>query len=265
MRSARAFGVSLLIHGAFFALAIYITMHPQVASSVNPSHDTLNKEIVWLDMEGPGGGGGGGGNKSPEPPRIAKREGKDNITVPVAPQPSLETPTEQKPEENPVQNLTIPAETLSAANEVLPGAVMEGIPTSNSRGSGAGPGAGTGKGPGSGPGAGSGLGDGIGGNTGGEIYQPGNGIENPIPVFQPKPQYTSQAMRAKIQGTVLLECIVLPDGSVGRVEVRRSLDQAFGLDLEAIKAARSWRFRPGMRRNSPVAVLVTIEMAFTLR
>ena len=97
------------------------------------------------------------------------------------------------------------------------------------------------------------------------FYQPGNGVESPIPVFQPKPQYTSPAMRAKIQGTVLLECIVLPDGTVGRVEVRRSLDPTFGLDQEAIKAARSWRFRPGIRRGNPVAVLVTIEMAFALR
>jgi protein TonB len=84
-------------------------------------------------------------------------------------------------------------------------------------------------------------------------------------VFQPKPQYTSQAMRAKIQGTVLLECIVQPDGTVGQVRVLRSLDPTFGLDQEAIKAARNWRFKPGIRRGEPVAVLVTIEMAFTLR
>jgi protein TonB len=269
MRPARAFGVSLLIHGAFFALAVWITMHPQqTASSVSRVRDTLNKDIVWLDMAGPGKGGGGDdkGNKSPNPPQIAKLEGRDKITLPVAKPAELATPNE-KPEESPVQNLNVPAETLAAANQVLSGAVMEGIPTSDSLGSGARDGAGTGKGTGtgSGPGIGSGLGPGFGGNTGDGFYQPGNGVESPIPVFQPKPQYTSQAMRAKIQGTVLLECIVLPDGTVGRVEVRRSLDPTFGLDQEAIKAARSWRFRPGMRRGDAVAVLVTIEMAFTLR
>jgi protein TonB len=72
-------------------------------------------------------------------------------------------------------------------------------------------------------------------------------------------------MRAKIQGTVLLECIVMPDGTVGQVRVLRSLDPTFGLDQEAIKAARSWRFKPGVRYGEAVAVLVTIEMAFTLR
>ena len=72
-------------------------------------------------------------------------------------------------------------------------------------------------------------------------------------------------MRAKVQGTVLLECVVLPDGSVGNVQVSKSLDPNFGLDQEAIKAAKQWRFRPGTRQGQPVAVLVTIELTFTLR
>jgi len=39
----------------------------------------------------------------------------------------------------------------------------------------------------------------------------------------------------------------------------------FGLDLEAMKAARQWRFRPGTRLGEPVAVQVVIELTFTLR
>jgi protein TonB len=72
-------------------------------------------------------------------------------------------------------------------------------------------------------------------------------------------------MRAKIQGTVLVECIVKPDGTVGDVQVIRSLDSTFGLDQEAIKAARQWRFRPGTLRGEPVPVTITIELTFTLR
>jgi protein TonB len=72
-------------------------------------------------------------------------------------------------------------------------------------------------------------------------------------------------MRAKVQGTVLLECIVRPDGSVGDVQVLRSLDPTFGLDQEAIKAAKAWRFTPGTRLGEPVSVYVTIELQFTLR
>ena len=63
-------------------------------------------------------------------------------------------------------------------------------------------------------------------------------------------------MRAKVQGSVWLECIVMPDGSVGEVKVTRSLDPIFGLDQEAIKAAKMWRFKPGMRQGEPVPVIL---------
>ncbi|NDF00238.1 MAG: energy transducer TonB [Verrucomicrobia bacterium] len=62
-----------------------------------------------------------------------------------------------------------------------------------------------------------------------------------------------------------LACIVMPDGSVGDVKVTRSLDPIFGLDQEAIKAAKNWKFSPGMRLGEPVPVIITIELTFTLR
>jgi protein TonB len=72
-------------------------------------------------------------------------------------------------------------------------------------------------------------------------------------------------MRAKVQGVVRLEGVVMPDGSVGEVKVTRSLDNTFGLDQEAIKAARQFKFVPGTRFGEPVAVLVSFEIEFTLR
>ena len=47
--------------------------------------------------------------------------------------------------------------------------------------------------------------------------------------------------------------------------ILRSLDAAFGLDQEAMVAARQWRFSPGRRLGEPVAVVVSIELVFTLR
>ncbi len=133
--------------------------------------------------------------------------------------------------------------------------------SSNSTGGGAGTGTGTGIG----PGEGSGLGPGWGGGTGGGAYRSGNGVELPRVIREVKPQYTADAIRAKIQGTVWLECIVLPDGTVGSVQMVKSLDPVFGLDQEAVKAAKQWRFVPGTRLGQPVPVIVTIELTFTLR
>src|SRR5439155_1179768 len=82
------------------------------------------------------------------------------------------------------------------------------------------------------------------GGAGGGVYRPGNGVTQPQLLREVKPAYTSDAMRAKVQGSVWVETIVQKDGSVGDVQVIRSLDPTFGLDQEAIKAAKQWRFRP---------------------
>ena len=161
--------------------------------------------------------------------------------------------------------MNLPVVNMAAAEQQLPGAILSETPVSESQGSGTGGGAGTGTGSGSGSGTGSGLGPGYGGGTGGGAFRPGAGITLPRVLREVKPQYTADAMRAKVQGSVWLECIVMPDGSVGEVKVTRSLDPIFGLDQEAIKAARNWRFSPGMRQGQPVPVIITIELTFTLR
>ena len=96
-------------------------------------------------------------------------------------------------------------------------------------------------------------------------YRPGQSVTAPVLVRETKPNYTAAAMRARIQGIVVLECIVMPDGSVGEVRVARSLDSVFGLDEQAVNSLKQWRFRPGMKDGAPVAVLVTVEMSYTLR
>jgi protein TonB len=265
-RLSFAVGGSAVLDVLLFIFLIFASRYKPTAPPVAALlPDNISESIIWLSEPGPGGGGGGGGNQMKEPPRKAELPGRDKITVPVEKPPKIE-PLQTKNEPNQVEQLNIPAKTLAAAQDSLPG-VIEGPPgpPTVSQGSGTLGGAGTGAGSGIGPGTGSGLGPGSGGGTGGGTYRPGNGVSLPIVVREVKPQYTSDAMRAKVQGTVLLECVVRPDGSVGEVKVQRSLDSTFGLDLEAMKAARQWRFRPGTRLGEPVSVLVTIELTFTLR
>lgn len=255
-------GASMAAHLAF-ALAVLLAI--RFAPQPGPLEflpDTPIKDIVWLAVEGPGGGGGGGGNKMPDPPKKAELPGKDKVTVPVKeePKPAPDPPKIEPPKED----FVIPAATAAAAEVTAPGAITPAPPT-ESQGSGTRGGAGTGTGSGIGSGQGAGLGPGFGGGTGGGAYRPGAGITLPSVIREVKPAYTADAMRAKVQGSVWLECIVMPDGSVGDVKITRSLDPIFGLDQEAIKAAKMWRFKPGMRQGEPVPVIITIELMFTLR
>lgn len=252
-RLQSAFGASVISHLAFVGFwAVLLWIVPDsVREAILP--DQLPRQIVWLAAPGPGGGGGGG-NERPEPPKPAELPGQEKISVPT---PKPEPTPEPTPEEAPLEQLTIPAQTLAAATETTIGVIDSGDASSLSTGSGSGTGAGSG--------TGSGLGSGSGGGTGGGVYRPGSGVINPRVIREVKPQYTADAMRAKVQGTVLLECVILSDGSVGRVDVVKSLDNTFGLDAEAVKAAKQWRFVPGTRFGEPVAVLVTIELTFTLR
>jgi TonB family protein len=262
-QSSVGVGASMAAHLGFVVLILLAIRFAPAPSTLELLPDQPIKDIVWLDVPGPGGGGGGGGNKQPEPPKQAEAKGKEKITVPVKEEPKA-VPDPPKPE-TPPEPLTIPAKSMAAAEVELPGVITPSAPVTESQGAGTGGGAGTGSGTGSGSGQGSGLGAGFGGGTGGGAFRPGAGITLPSVLREVKPAYTADAMRAKVQGSVWLECIVMPDGSVGDVRVTRSLDPIFGLDQEAIKAAKQWRFKPGMRQGEPVPVIITIELTFTLR
>lgn len=98
-----------------------------------------------------------------------------------------------------------------------------------------------------------------------EAVPMGPGIQPPRLIHEVKPAYTEEAKAAKVHGVVLLEAVVLEDGTVDPVRVTRSLDKEHGLDDEAVKALRQWRFEPGRKDGEPVRVRVEIEMSFTLK
>ena len=262
-----ALGASFTSHLLAVALVLLVVRTAPVEEIFE---ERTSYDIVWIPQAGPGGGGGGGGNESLEMPRQVEVAGEDTIDVPVEVPEEVEAPPEVAPEPEPEplesQNIQLSAVPMGASIQTRTG-LLEGLLSGalDSAGSGSDGGAGEGSGSGIGPGEGDGLGPGGGGGTGGGVFRPGNGVETPRLLREVTPKYTAEAMRAKEQGIVLVEAVVLPDGTVGDVEVIRSLDKVFGLDEEAIRAARQWRFLPGTRFGEPVAVLVTIELTFTLR
>lgn len=217
--------------------------------------------MVFVRAPRPGGGGGGGGNRQPAPPSRAQNVGRDRITLPVA----RPVRAARDPADAPASQLVV----LDAMPLVSGTAYLAGSPTASpslafSPGPGVGGSVGEGSGTGIGPGTGSGFGPGSGGGFGGGAYRPGNGVTAPTLRSQVRPNYTAEAMQRKIQGTVVLEMIVGPDGIPSDVRVVRSLD-AYGLDVEAMRAAREWRFNPGRLGDTPVDVLVLVVIDFHIR
>jgi TonB family protein len=204
-------------------------------------------ELEFLNRPGRARGGGGSDARIPEPPGRVEIPAVEHRRLSPIPNPS-DVP--------PVSVVTIPVATVNAV-DMLPGTIGEIAGMSPVRGSG------RGVGEGDGPGVGPGQKGGFGGNT---FSDGGNGVTSPRLIKEIKPNYTADAVRAKVQGSVLLEAVVLPDGSVdpNRVRIVRSLD-AMGLDQQAVVAVKGWQFRPGTFEGKPVAVRVHVELTFTLR
>lgn len=90
--------------------------------------------------------------------------------------------------------------------------------------------------------------------------------EPPIPIKKIPPKYPKFAKNSGIEGSVLLEVEIFEDGSVGAVEVIKSLmGGENGLDQAAINAVKQWKFQPAKYKGKPVATWTTFEVNFNLQ
>lgn len=81
----------------------------------------------------------------------------------------------------------------------------------------------------------------------------------------PKPPYPRLSRRLGEEGTVRLNILVNPDGSVARLELAQSSGHP-RLDRSAMEAVRSsWKFEPARQGGTPVAAWVVVPIEFTLR
>ena len=91
------------------------------------------------------------------------------------------------------------------------------------------------------------------------------GVTLPQVVKEVRGQYTQEAKDAHIEGTVVMTIVVQDNGKVGDVQVSRSLDPTYGLDKQAVEAAKLWEFKPATKDGKPIAIRVDLEMKFILK
>lgn len=81
----------------------------------------------------------------------------------------------------------------------------------------------------------------------------------------PKPPYPALSKRLGETGTVRLNILINPDGSVARLELARSSGHP-RLDRSAMETVQShWKFEPARQRGQPVSAWVIVPIEFTLR
>jgi periplasmic protein TonB len=202
-----------------------------------------------------GGGGGGDRDKLQAPKGALPKLSKEQITPP------------QVVLRNDNPKLAVPPSVVVPPNIKLPTVGEMGDPLSRiigppSNGTGSGAGIGSGSGGGVGAGNGPGVGPGHGGGYGGGAYRVGGGVSAPKVLYDPDPEYSEEARKAKYQGTVVLWLVVSPDGHPQQIRVQRSL--GMGLDEKAIEAVRQWRFEPAKKDGQPVPVMINVEVNFRL-
>ena len=86
-------------------------------------------------------------------------------------------------------------------------------------------------------------------------------VQPPRKIVDTRPIYPELAIRARVEGTVVLEAILDPRGRVDHLRVVKSEPL---LDGAALDAVRQWRYTPSVLNGQPVAVLMTVTVRFTL-
>jgi TonB family protein len=87
--------------------------------------------------------------------------------------------------------------------------------------------------------------------------------DTPVQILvKPKPVYTEEARRLRVEGEVLLQIAFAASGECRVLGVVRGL--GYGLDEAAVRAAQQISFRPATRNGQPVDSAAVVHVVFQL-
>ncbi len=237
-----ATGVAILFHLVLFILHLENLFPSRPLPEPEPPEQLVAIQFEFPEAEVAGGGGNREYSRPPEPVPQKLPLKSEAVPVPVPVPFKAPPPPEQAQLPSLDTRLQITSPFSFGPVEAPPG----------SGGTGGGNGAGEGRGIGDFPGEG--VGEGIAGR---------GGYGRPIITYKPRPEWTEEARRNRIQGVVVLSATFGADGVVRNIRVIRGL--GYGLDEKAIEAAKQIKFIPARGPDGrPANVRATINVEFNL-
>jgi protein TonB len=87
------------------------------------------------------------------------------------------------------------------------------------------------------------------------------GVTPPRLVEKNAPEYPAAAQRSKVEGEVVLQCII---GTKGEVRVEKVLKSHPYLEDAAVRAVKTWRYEPAIYKGRPQSVILIVRLNFTM-
>jgi protein TonB len=224
--------VSVILHVGLFGLAVWLSSRPQVEAE-----EAITTEVT-LKM--------GQMAPPPPPPPPPAPSKKKTQTTPKKPKkdviiPPKEIPQQKPPETEPTE--PEPAEEEASEEEVeggveggVAGGVVGGV-------------------------VGGVIGGVVGGQLGGtgtDVLPFGEGMTRPEKVSGPQIQFTREALEARVQGLMIVKCVITTEGKLERCRVIKPLPHMENAVLESLYASR---YKPVTFQGRPV----TVDFVFNLR
>jgi len=94
------------------------------------------------------------------------------------------------------------------------------------------------------------------------IFHVGGGVRPPRVLSQPEPEFSESARAVKYQGTTTLGLIVDEQGHPRNIYIMNPLGG--GLDANAVRAVKNWKFQPAEKEGQSVPVVIAVEVDFHL-
>ncbi|HYO59238.1 TonB family protein [Archangium sp.] len=229
--------ISVVLHVGLFVLAVWLSTQPQ--KEKEKEVEVTFKQAMAPPMAA--------APPPPPPPPPAKK--KNPTKKPVVKKPDViiqpkEIPQEKPPEVEPDPNA---AEEEEASEEEVEGGVEGGV-------------------------AGGVIGGVVGGvvggvlggqvgSTGTDVLPFGAGMTRPEKMSGPAPQYTREALEARVQGLMIVKCVITTEGTIERCRIIKPLPHMEQAVLDSLYAQR---YKPVTFQGRPVQVDYTFNIRLSL-